>query len=53
VLEKFLALGKVKIIVVVAIIAALIFYVLCYLASIQAAEIFNREMAKQHVLQGS
>lgn len=52
-LHKFLALGKVKILVMAAIIAAVVFYGLCYLASIQAAGIFNREIAKQHVLQGS
>ena len=52
-LHKFLALGKVKILVIAAIIAAVVFYGLCYLASIQAAGIFNREIAKQHVLQGS
>jgi len=51
--RKFLALGKIKVITVLVLLAAVVFYTLCYLASIRAAEIFNREIARQHVLQGT
>ena len=56
--EKFKAFcqrhqKQIKILSAGAVIFVIAFYGVCYLASLKAAEIFNREMAAQQVLQGS
>lgn len=52
-LKKFLTPAKIKITVLFLILAVAVFYALCYLASLQAADIFNKVVARQHVLEGS